>query len=211
MKELLALPIELQIVLFAGYIGYQISTMGRAVTHRTEDVLFQVLSFGTIARLIVALVTTTLSTIRSDLIVAETTRLIIVGFGTVGVSLLVSSLWRAKLSSVVSCLMGAAGIYRDDHESSVWRSILATDAEWTYVQLHCDDGRIYESDFSKLPDDLPGGKLTLNDDGIAMYVTQLHRADNTSSTYEITSAQHGATIDYFPRSAVKRIEIGWRK
>ncbi len=54
MESLLKIPYELQIVLVAGYIAYKVISIGKGRTHRTEDFLLQVLTFGLVARSVTA-------------------------------------------------------------------------------------------------------------------------------------------------------------
>jgi hypothetical protein len=205
-QTLLALPYEVQIVLFAGYAGYKIATIGRPVRHRTEDFLLQVLLFGTIGRLAVAGAMLSGFTLPDG----DSARLFIVGTTTLFVSMLSAAVWRMKLQKVWWQAMSWINVYHDDHEPSAFASVLAEKARWRLIQIHCDDGRVYESDFEFVPDNLPLGRILLNDDGVTMYVTRIYRPDETEVDLLVRDEGYGYRVNYFPTATIKRLEIGWR-
>lgn len=214
MEALLDLPYEVQIILFAGYIAYKITTIGRSIVHRTEDFLLQVLAFGSIARIGAAALIQIARLLwgpEFGVDFSGNAQLLIIFLMSLVISIGIAALWRRWLQNAWVSGMAAADIYHDDHEVSVWASILATRADWTYVQVHCDDGKTYESEFGLVPADVPMGRILCNDDGIAMYVTRVYLAGGTEAEVPQTEDGFGPTVDYFPRSTIKRIEIGWLK
>lgn len=212
MDTLLGQPFELQIALLAGYVGYKISTIGRPVTHRTEDFLLQVLAFGAVGRLAAAAVVQALIVWRGPGgAFSGNANLLLVGCVTVLVSAAGAAWWRASLQGVWSRWMGKAGVYRDDHQPSVWASIMNVKTEWQRVLIHCDDGQVYESNFEDLPSGLPMTNVTLSEDGLAVYVTRVYCGDNTERDINPLTENHGATVNYFPRSTIKRVEIMWKR
>lgn len=219
MQSLLALPYEFQIVVFAGYLAYKIATIGRSVVHRTEDFLLQVLAFGLLGRLLVAALIQAvyaLGLAERGFRLSENATLLTIGIGTFLAAVVIAAGWRWKLQAGWIWLMERLDIYRDDHEASVWKSVSFANAQWVYVQLYCNDGRIYEADFDQLPDGLPLNNIAINDDGVAMYVTRFFRpGEDKAVDVDIrVNPEDGrgvVNIDYFPRSTIDRMIVGWRK
>ncbi|RJF74164.1 hypothetical protein [Rhodopseudomonas palustris] len=211
MQPLLALPYEVQIVLLAGYFGYKVTTIGRNVSHRTEDFLLQVLAFGSIGRIAAAGFIQLIAYCRDTPVpLPENIQLVIIAVIALVVTMLVALAWRGGLQSKWIGFMQMIHLYRDDHQGSVLSSIVQEKAVWPSVLVHFDDGRIYESDFHQLSE-RPLAHICLNDDGIAMYVTKVHREDGTEVDVVHTTDEYGSSINYFPRSNIERIEIAWEK
>jgi hypothetical protein len=215
MNELLKLPFEIQIVLVAGYLGYKVTTATKKVEHKTEDFLLQVLVFGTlgrvfsyvVARLVMKLgywaPTTVVETDYKSVAIISVLAII----GSVGFALL----WRKYLEKWVRAGMSKLKVYHDDHETSAYRSILSAETRWSVVQVHLSSGKIVES-LLALPEQagIPTKPITLNDDGIALYVTTVFEGDERRD-YPVANAAGDTTITYIPRSEIKQIDIGWRK
>ena len=200
MNDLFELPYEVQIVLVAGYLGYKVSTLGRGVVHRLEDILLQVLVYGLVGRISVMV----LQTFAGNLGLPAVAAISIVS------AVVMASVWRQFLAPKASSAMSYFRVYRDDHESSAWSSILATRAQWTYVQVHIDDGRVLESVFGSLPR-TPSEPIIVNDDGIVIYVTSVYSADGTNRKVDVVGNDQDYIVTYVPRSTIRQIEIGWRK
>jgi hypothetical protein len=215
MNELLKLPFEIQIVLVAGYLGYKLTTATKKVEHKTEDFLLQVLVFGTlgrvfsyvVARLVMKLgywaPTTVVETDYKSVAIISVLAIV----GSVGFALL----WRKYLEKWVKAAMSKLKVYHDDHETSAYRSILSAETRWSVVQVHLSSGKIVES-LLALPEQagIPTKPITLNDDGIALYVTTVFEGDERRD-YPVANAAGDTTITYIPRSEIKQIDIGWRK
>ena len=186
MQDLLELPWELQIVLFSGFAGYKVATIGRGNVHRTEELLLQVLAYGTVGR-VGAMVIYGMAMQFADAdrpalerwFSSNQSEPLIIFVCSLATAIVAAGLWVALFEKLWSAAMERANVYRDDHEATSWRSIMRQSARWHYIQIKCSNGCVYESQFDLIPDQVPMQKLTLNDDGIATYVTRVHLPDGT--------------------------------
>ena len=105
--------------------------------------------------------------------------------------------------------MSVTGTYADDHEGSAWTSILNTKAKWNFIHAYLEDGRVLESWFGGLPSDVPAGALTLNDDGLAFYVTRVYSSDSIAQDVSHRNGED-YILTYLPRNKIVRLDIGWR-
>ncbi|MBM7045218.1 hypothetical protein [Rhizobium lusitanum] len=208
METLLKIPYELQIVLVAGYLAYKIITIGKARNHRTEDFLLQVLSFGVAARSTTAAALWLIPK-QMPIAVDEAMSIAMVALLTCGIAAIFGMAWRAFGERAVRRIMNAAGVYRDDHESSVWQSIMNQPAKWTVVQIFLEDGLVLEANFGQMKP-FPKVPVIMNDDGVAIYVTRRYAADNTFDNFDITGNDDDVTLTYIPRSSIKRVDISWQ-
>ncbi|WFP74523.1 hypothetical protein [Mesorhizobium sp. WSM4906] len=210
MAELLNLSFTIQIVLVSGFFAYKTSVIGKVSTDSTEDVLFKVLSYGAVGKVIA-------------FILAELWR--IQGFGwsldgtnydialsatTMASAIFAAMMWRLYVSRLYSQFMQYYGVYRDDHEPSVWNSITGASALWDCVHIHLEDGKVLESHFPKLDANRPLPGVVLNEDGVSLYVTTIHRPDGTSAEFEQGINSGFETITYVPRDRIQRMEISWK-
>jgi hypothetical protein len=214
MNDLLNLPYEFQIVLVAGYLAYKIATIGRGVNHRTEDFVLQVMTYGLASRLLAIIPVELISALTpksSRVGTVDVLDLLQVGIVTISFGVVSGMVWRKHLNRLSSRLMGRLGIYRDDHEASTMASIFSIPAPWTLLQIRCSDGRTYESNFDLIPNDVLGGRVTFNDDGISMYLTAIHEANKPETPIEWEHPEFGQRITFIPKSKIDRIEISWKK
>ncbi|MBP2560344.1 hypothetical protein J2857_003113 [Neorhizobium galegae] len=202
------IPYELQIVLVAGYLAYKIISIGKGRIHRTEDFLLQVLSFGVVSRSATAAILW-LFPKSMPIEVDEAVSIALVAVLTCAVATVLGMLWRAFGEGVVRSIMNVSGVYRDDHESSVWQSIMNQPAKWTVVQIFLEDGLVLEANFGQMKP-FPRVPIIMNEDGIATYVTGRYREDNSFESYDITGNDGDITLTYVPRSSIKRVDVSWR-
>lgn len=208
METLIGLQYEIQILLFAGYCGYKTSVIGRGITHRTEEFFLQVVVFGSIGRIGAALADLAVNSARGQPL-SPNAALALTFLAALAAAVLAAGVWRSKLLPHWGGWMVRLGFYRDDHQSSVWSSILEAKTIWKFIQIHTDDGRVYEADFGKFPADLPMADITLNDDGIATYITRIWSSNDKPT--DCDPVECGKIITYIPRSRIRQIEIGWEK
>lgn len=210
MSSFLELSYELQITMVSGYLAYKVYITGRDVEHKTEDVILQVFCLGAIGRIFV-LSCGLLFNWRLDTEPSQIGwKFALVAAGTVVASTLLAIVWRLKGNKLFSRLMHRLGVYRDDHEHTAWATITAAPAAWTYIQVHLIDGRTLESDFKLLPKKPPAGRITINKDGIALYITTIHSSEGEEKAQQIGDDQSGLTITYVPRNQISQIDIGWK-
>lgn len=205
--DIATLPVEIQIVLVAGYLAYRTFVTGRGVLHEPTDTALQILTFGSIGRLCAAIV---LLIPWVKPIALPPQDVVTSAILTAAFAVICAALSRRIGLPAASRLMRSLGIYRDDHQYSAWASIMAVPARWTYIQLQLEDGRTIESNFDQLAEHPPGDRLTVNDDGFAMYITAIYDSDNVRKDVVPMSRDGIHTISYIPRSIISQIDIGWR-
>lgn len=205
--EIATLPAEIQIVLVAGYLAYRAFVTGRGVLHDTTDTALQILTFGSVGRLFAALVGLAFEPAATVLSSENTT--ILTAVLTAFFAIAIAALSRRFGLTAASQLMRLLGVYRDDHQYSAWASIMAVPARWNYIQLQLNDGRTIESNFNQLVVHPPGDRLTVNNDGFAMYITAIYDSNNVRKDVD---PRNGAAhiVSYIPRSLVSQIDIGWQ-
>lgn len=214
MDQVISLSIDLQMVIVAGYLGYKITVIGRGVSHGTEELLAQVLAYGLLARggafalgLGADAILHWLATTNPLPAAVQT---LVVGVVTTSLGLLAGVLWRRDGNRIAAAVLNAIGTHTDDHQATTWASVLATKAEWQFVQVHLKDGRILESVFELVSKAVPGHRLILSDDGISCYVTKIHRADGTTIDVQVNGNDNDYVATYIPRDNVTQVDFGWR-
>lgn len=206
LEDLLSLPYEIQIALVAGYLGYKVTSIGKNRPHRTEDFLLQVLSFGLLSRAVVAAITWKFpfpDSIPSSGVIA------LVAAATSLVGVILGTLWRSNGEDVVRRIMGGLGVYRDDHEASVWQSIMNTKATWTVLHIYLEDGTVLEANFG-LMNPYPKVPVVVNEDGIGVYLTGRYNAEGEAVNWDITGNQDDVTFTFIPKDAIKRLDVNWQ-
>ncbi|WP_127520611.1 hypothetical protein [Mesorhizobium sp. Z1-4] len=200
MQNLLALPYELQIVLVAGYLGYKVSSGGRDKSYRAEDVLLQILTFGLIARSASLIIAPDLENIAAAAAIS------------IGISVSTGAFWRGVIAQYAVRTVQFLRIYRDDHEPTAWASLTSARAKWTFIQVHVRDGRVLESVFATIPSQgRPSREITLNEDGVVLYVTAIYSAAGERTPQVIKGNDNDFIVTFIPRSEIQQIEVGWKK
>ena len=210
MDNLVALSIDLQATLVGGYLAYKITTVGRSVGDRTEDVVLKVLAFGLVGKLLV-LATRWLGDQLTagptpDQSWAENNYWIAIVLAVVA-----GALWRWKGSDFVSCVMERLDVYRDDHENSALQSLANGNAIWNDVQIQLADGSTLESEFARLPAKLPTARFMFNKDGLLAYVTKVHRADGSEIEFLDVAEGEFSTVSFVPRERINQIDVCWKR
>lgn len=173
MHEVLGLTFELQLVLVAGYLAYSIATIRSGHKDSAEHVVLKVLTFGLIARLASGAVVVGLLSNKPAAIAFSgwTESGVLDGGLVIFAAIVAGASWRAFVSGWCSWIMERCGVYRDDHSGSTWMSLVNAPAKWNHVHVFLKNGKVLESVRSVLPEKLPLKPYTVNDDGIALYLT----------------------------------------
>lgn len=200
MKEILELAVELQIMLVAGYAGFLVSDMGRGVSRSGHDAVFRVLAFGLLAQVLMAW------GLSHALAPDWLSHPVWLASITIIIGIAAGGFWARLGRSWIATLMGRLGIYHDDHESTAWRSVLSKRKKLTFVQIRRSDGYVFQSYFPQVPPRTPH-QLTLNDDGVAMYVTSYWGPNGPEEVTEVTHGD-GFLLEYFPMASIDRITFG---
>ena len=200
MEKLFQISGELQLSILCGYIAYKIAFSGKNVQHRTEEFLAIVFAFGFVASY--------LSKYLVELFDLDPNGILFLLI-PIAFTIVFSSFWRKFLESAYLKTMKFLNIYHDDHAVSAFRSILNAKQKWTFINIHLKDGRKFCTNFSELPLKLPLSNITINEDGVALYITDIYFPDERHEKYDVKKSDTGYVIDYIPASIIERYEIGW--
>ncbi|PCI86634.1 MAG: hypothetical protein COB24_08870 [Hyphomicrobiales bacterium] len=202
MDSLINLSLDIQIILVAGYLGFYVATVGRDGGLRPVDIGMQILVYGLLAKL-------------ATLLLAEfgLNKPIYQVVGAVIASLVVAAVWRRYLRKIWAKIIRQVGIHVDDHNPSVIASILdETDALWRNVQIYTNDGKVYESNFYKLPAGLPNNNIALDGVGnVSLYVTALYADahDESPLVFEGHDPKQKCKLTYLPANIIIKMNISW--
>lgn len=206
MNELLNLPFELQIVLVAGFFAQSISDWGLKPAIRPEQFLLKILAFGLIARSILLIFG---SAQQQDTSVSSGSRLAFAALSTISLALVVAFVWRRWLADALQRFLLWAKVHSDDLEPSAWASLHNTDRKWHFIQIELADGSTLESAFALTNNDDDTPRAIVNDDGIAIYVTNRYRPDGTPVPQEFSVGDDIMIVTYIPKEQIVAAKIGW--
>lgn len=208
----ITLTLELQIMLVAGYAAWAVTSVGRHVNQRAEEIILRSLAFGLVARasfeaiMLLPFLPTTFSAVEPVGLY-----LLVQGLPTIIIAIAFGAAWRRFGRSWFAAIMRHSKVYRDDHENTVLTSIGQAKTRWQVIQVHLKDGRVLEADYGRFdPTQRPLGGVTVNNDGIAIYVTASYAADGTKTEYSPESGPKGGSITYVPVSEIAQMDIDWQ-
>lgn len=202
MDKLLNLSFELQIILVGGYLGFWISSTGLSQRLKPMDMLMQILVYGIFAKIVLVLMQK-----------YEFDGAILPLALAVAASVFMAMCWRGFARKMVAGVMNKTKVHMHDNNPSVLASMLEEKgAVWEFVQIHLNDGKIYESAFGLLCDDLPLNAIMIDDDGnVALYVTKIYPKDRSAAPTEFDFDKNNpvGTITYIPVDRIDRIDVNW--
>lgn len=199
-KDILTLPIAIQVSLGSGYLAYVMAFSGLRQHHTAADAIFGSIAFGLIA----SAALTWLPLISPWKYAAAT-----------GITLAVGLLWRWRIGALLQNTLRKSGISWTDGLPSAWLSVTAMRTDLPLAQIAVDlaDGRLLVCDDTRRFKDCPHGPCTLGLDGsVALYVTGEQRPD--ASWIEVPDVVNidGARLTYVPADQVRRVELRyWSK
>lgn len=217
METIFDLSFEIQALLVCGYFGYSIASIGRRMSHSTEDKLFQIISFGFLSLVTYKFLDWLFHLFSSPLgdIHNETLFYVVQASSMLVISVLIASLWKTKIRKWVEKNLRKLGISNEDHYPNVIGSILHGHSEmtWDYIHLHLKDGRTITSDMIKIFDLNPIGRIPLIDaeGNIGLYVTAIHTAEDKTTEFNPQRENGSFKLSYYPKEVIEGIEITWRK
>lgn len=198
--EFLKLPIEIQLVMAAGYLGYRTATTGLDRNHKTADIIFQVFVYGLITYISYDVTSHYLSKYAS----------MAAGFGgAIGIA----SIWRTYGRRVFVWILRKTKTTRENFSPTTWDHILQSSQKWNYVSVVCDDDVAYESNLASLPKGLPFEPLDTDPDGnVAIYVTRTiptsgDPIDHNDGALDSLGRAH---LTYIPASRIKNITVSFQ-
>lgn len=198
MQELIQLPIQIQATLVAGFLGYVTYKRDHRKTEKSTDMLALILVFGMPTAFILRLYDNApwaFLSIFSGIIIA-------LGWIMWGESLWSKFLYKNDFSHTLN-------------EGDVWKTLSSTKGVTvTQITLYHKNGKQYLCNATVDFNGEPFAPFTMDDDGIAFYVT--HTRANGSEDWvaeENVKLQPllGSNITYFPKSDISLLDMRFTK
>ena len=196
MQELLQLPLQVQATLVAGYLGYILLRRDYRKTEKLVDVWMLILVLGLPTALAVQLWDSAYAyfSIPSGILIAY-------WWLTKGEKKWRDYLYKKKVSSTLN--LGNVCKTLSSH-----KGVAATQ-----IKLYHKDGTCYASQNTSEFLDEPFAPFTMDEDGIAFYVTHIAKAgENWEEEDDVKLADDlGSMVTYFPREDIKLLEMRYHK
>ncbi|WP_201567578.1 hypothetical protein [Psychrobacter immobilis] len=196
MQELLQLPLQVQATLVAGYLGYILLRRDYRKTEKLVDVWMLILVLGLPTALAVQLWDSAYAyfSIPSGILIAY-------WWLTRGEKKWRDYLYKKKVSSTLNL-------------GNVWKTLSShKGVAATQIKLYHKDGTCYASQNTSEFLDEPFAPFTMDEDGIAFYVTHIAKAgENWEEEDDVKLADDlGSMVTYFPREDIKLLEMRYHK
>lgn len=207
-NPLLNLPIESLMVIAAGYLSYRIAYTGRDQNHKSADILLISTAFAAIVKL--ALIVVLSPYTLND--TAAFAQLITGLLGSVTLTLICASIWRAKLGPWIREQLNYAGISIHDGFKTAWQTLIADDGrKLSHMTVYLTNGDAYFCDQMSRFHDLRTKSCILGEDGsVALYITHF-RANGKDDWVDVASDNAvgpATTMTFIPASQIKMIDTG---
>lgn len=204
LKELIDLPLYIQVVLATGYIGYSVAQQGFRQKERKDELLYGILIYGLLGWLIFYY---TFFTWSWPFWVAGLLSVVIC-WGT-------GLFWRAKGRRWYFELLYWAGLTNDNSMGSLWNRLQQdTSISPTQIVVTLMDGTKLSCD-SVLDFDNSAVPLfeTDHDGNIALYVNLKKKTDweDWRAVESVRSDSWGDNLTYIPSREVKHVEVRYIK
>lgn len=193
MKDLLELPIYLQIVIASGYAGYVIAQRDYRKNEKNTDVYLMILLLGLPSGLMLTLW-------KSPWAYTSALFAPILGF-----------LWAKYGKQSLFAFLNRTGAAHENNEGSVWdtlatrKGVIITQITVTLKngrKYHCSDtAKYYTAEFSP---------CLIDDDGIAFYVDSFVDSQGQWTTDHDVQSKMGALVSYFPRNDIALLEVRFK-
>ena len=197
MHELLKLPLQVQAILVAGYMGYLIYKRDHRKNENQTDMLMLILLFGLPTALILHFDNDKLA------------------YLSVFLGLLFALLWVKTLSKHWTNFLYKHDISHTLNEGDVWKTLSSTKGvAATQIILYHKNGKQYLCNATVDFIGEPFAPFTMDDDGIAFYVT--HTRKNGSDEWVAEEnvklqPEFGSNITYFPTGDIALMDMRFSK
>lgn len=197
-KELMALPIELSVMIASGYAGYYIAHLGRREHHDKTDLFLSTAIYGFISW-----------GVYKEVYKNHSSYILAVGAALI-ISMIIGAIWNGFGRSKFSSFIRWARITQSDNLKNAWQaipdakgydgvqlSVVLTNGIW----LHCDDLARFK--------ECPNGPCIFGADGdLLMYVTHTKLCAEKNFVEEkfVSNQEFGDDITYIPKSQIARVQ-----
>lgn len=195
MNTILELPLLLQIILATGYAGYVIAQRDYRKNERKTDMLLGVLLMGLPTALIILLVSSNWKYL--SLMLPP-----ILGWG-----------WAAYGRQWLFKVLRLTNASYENNEGDVWNTLSTRKRIFaTQITVRLKNGNLYHCNNTMLFKDEPFFPFTMDEDGIAFYVTEHKKPDGEwKKDDEVIDADWGASVMYFPRADIAHLDIRFQR
>lgn len=196
-EGLLALPLQVQLSLGLGYVGYITAYSGLMAHHKARDAVFISFVFGAI------------SLLAYDAVPVSYSRWLAAG-SAASVALVVAAVWRMLGRRVWYWLLGKIRVHQDDGHFGSWQSLIQTPKLTVgQIAVYTTDGRILWMNQRDPYFDGPKSGLELGTDGsIIMVVEEETLPDGTELKKEdIVDKAWGTLLTYVPAESITRVNL----
>ncbi len=194
MKELLELPIYLQIVIASGYVGYTIAQRDYRKNEKTTDMWLAILLFGLPSGVILTLTDSHWS------------------YLSVLIAPFLGWVWAKKGKSYLSKLLHWSRASYENNEGDIWNTLATRKGvEITQITVTLTNGRQYHCSDTAIYNKEEFAPCLFDDDGIAFYVDHYKTAEGKWETEpQVKDKSMGAAITYFPKSDIALLEVRFK-
>lgn len=197
-------PIDVLVVLAAGYIGYKVAYTGKNKQHKPVDVIFISLAFGLFAQIFYGISNVALSQLV-NVGVRQLSAAI-----TILAALLVASFWRRYLEGWVRTLLRATDVsFSDGYLTALDTINASTKFRPTQLVVWRTDGSQVMCDYLHPFENKPFGPCIIGEDGsVALYVNNI-KYDKRDDWREVDPCDEhfGCAITYVPASQIANIQV----
>lgn len=201
MTDLLALTLDMQIALVAGYLGFSAATAGLKHGLRTEDGVFQILVYALPAALILQFDPE--SYYRPAAMVLA-----------VGASYGMGLIWRRWLQKRWLEFLYNRGLTTEDSRPSVIDTIIHNqEVEWSQISVMLSDGTKYDLAHPENFTEALTKPVIIDKEGsIALYADHMAKpGEQLKALDHIQDGEYGDLLTYIPASQIKRLQIRLRR
>lgn len=195
-ETLLQLPLEIQVALGGGYLGYSIACAGMRQNHGATEIAFRSLAFGIVAMLVLQWVQ--LLTHQAIAVCAA-----IVAACAAG------ALWRRFGMKWSLKALSKMGIMREDGLPSAWTALSQTpNLNVTQISVRTIDGQTLHHNRAAYKDAWKDGLYLGSDGSVVMVLEETVMPDGKVVTEEdISTPGWGTRLTYIPASQIARVYV----
>lgn len=194
MQELLQLPLQVQATLVAGFLGYSIYKRDYRNTEKATDMLLLVLLFGLPTSLILQYFDNSPW-----------------AFLSVFIAPVMAFVWVKWCESRWVNFLYRQDVSHKVNQGDVWKTLSSTKGvAVTQIILYHKNGKRYMCDATVDFNGEPFAPFTMDEDGIAFYVTGVFSQGDTEwqMINDVKmSADYGSMITYFPRADIEFLDM----
>lgn len=213
MENIFTIPVNIQIMVVAGFVGYFINSVGREKLDNFERV-FSVFIFGTLGALAFLAINSLISIYFEQpfwgIDRASSSYVVWSFIVNLIFSAVFAGFWRKYGRKFVSRLAKKIGVYQDDHHQTGYDSFIEMmPSILSFIDLEMQNGKTYRSEYPilKKKNVDPENWVAINKDGIALYITAIYDAKGEPTLLERDDPNVHPSLSFIPISEIKYINV----